>query len=173
MGTDKGLMLFQGKPMILHTIDNLNSEADRIFIVANQSGYENFGLEVMEDEIKGIGPAGGIHAALKNCTTEKLFITSCDMPFVPAEIVRHIIDNSGDAEITLPVHNGNVEPLCGVYSKKCLEKWNQLIRKDIIKLQEMVTHFKLNKLDVGDHPAFKDMIFSNINTRNDLENATN
>lgn len=64
--------------------------------------------------------AGGIHTALQHSSTEKNFITSCDMPFISSEAITFLLNNSEGAEITLPKMNEQLEPLFGVYSKRCL-----------------------------------------------------
>ena len=48
---------------------------------------------------------------------KKNLIVSCDIPFITSDLIKHIIDNSDSAEMAVPVFNGNIEPLCGVYSK--------------------------------------------------------
>ena len=60
MGQDKGLMSLDGKFMIEHVIDHIKPLCKQILISANQEEYHKFGYPVVRDEIKDIGPAGGI-----------------------------------------------------------------------------------------------------------------
>jgi molybdopterin-guanine dinucleotide biosynthesis protein A len=168
MGVDKGLILFRGKPLIEYAIDQLRPVVNKVVIVSNNSEYNKFGLEVIGDIYKEIGPAGGIHAALTH-SDENIFITGCDMPFITSASAEHVIDNSGDSQITLPEFEGNVEPLFGVYSKDCLVKWNDLIQGRIIKLQTMIEYFDLVKINVEQNPLFKNNLFANLNSKNDFE----
>lgn len=171
MGSDKGFVLFKGKPLIEKVIEQLQPLFEKIIIVSNNSEYKKFGLEVIEDLIKDIGPAGGIHAALSNTQSEKVFIVSCDMPFITTDTARFIIKHSVNQQITLFLYQGKIQPLFGVYSKDCLQKWEQLIGQGIIKLQEMITHFDLQKIDVSNNPSFNDLLFTNINDKHDLNKA--
>lgn len=140
-------------------------------IVSNNAKYEKFGLEVIPDLIKDKGPPGGIHAALRHTNSEKIFIVSCGMPNITTDAIQYMIERSSKSQITLPVNNGKTEPLFGVYSKKCLPLWQQLIEQGMIKLQMMITHFDLLKINVGDNELFSDSLFLNINDKNDFQKA--
>ena len=173
MGRDKGLILFKGKPLIQHVIEQLVPAVNKVVIVANNTAYENFGLEIIEDLIIDIGPAGGIYSALNHTNASHNFIVSCDMPFLKTNAIEFIIQNSFQWQITLPMHHQKTEPLCGVYAKECLTKWRELVQQNIIKLQDMITYFKLLKLNVDNNKLFIDPLFQNINTKYDFDNALN
>ena len=89
MGEDKGSMIIQGKPMILHILERLNGKInDAVIVLNNQerinsynellNAYvpvkieENFtySLEFIEDEVKDKGPVAGIMTGLKNIKTD-------------------------------------------------------------------------------------------------------
>lgn len=171
MGSDKGLMPFQDKPLIQHIIEQLKPTVKKVVLVANNSTYQNFGLEVIPDLIKDIGPAGGIYSALKHTDARFNLILSCDMPFIKSEAIEFIIQNSFKWQITVPVYHQKIEPLCGIYTKDCLKDWEKLIRQNMIRLQDMITYFKLFKLDVDNNKLFNDQSFQNINTKYEFENA--
>lgn len=171
MGTDKGLMLFNGKYLAESIIGQLEPVFKKIRIVTNNPEYKKFGFETIEDLIKNIGPAGGIHSALSNTTAAGAFIISCDMPFVTTGAIEYITRQSMNSQITLPIHHGKIEPLCGVYSRECLPKWVQLLEIGIIKLQELITHFSLSGIHVEDQLFFSEKLFMNLNDKNDFKKA--
>lgn len=171
MGTDKGLMMFNGKLIIQHIIDQVQPVVDRVVIVSNNPEYRKSGLEVIPDIIPDSGPAGGIHAALMNSSSERNFMVSCDMPFIRSAAILYLLSQPSDAEIIIPVHDGKTEPLFGLYSKAVLPRWDAFIRRGFLKLQELIACFNLLKLDVGGNPLFNDPLFDNINTPEDLEKA--
>ncbi|QLH45055.1 MAG: NTP transferase domain-containing protein [Bacteroidota bacterium] len=51
MGSDKGLVLLNQKPMIRYVLD-LARFSESIYIVSNQPGYAEFGIPVLSDEIR-------------------------------------------------------------------------------------------------------------------------
>lgn len=173
MGTDKGLLLIEGKAMIEFVIEQMQSVFDNLVIVSNNPEYAKFGLKVIPDLIKDIGPAGGIYTALNHSDNLLNFIVSCDMPFVTKEAIAFLVTNSNDSQIVLLENQGKLEPLFGVYSKDCEEKWLQLIQQGKVKLQDMVLHFKLKTLSVENNEIFPASFFKNINTKADFNNALN
>jgi molybdopterin-guanine dinucleotide biosynthesis protein A len=52
MGTDKGLLFFNGKPIVQTIIEQLQPVVNKTIIVSNNSAYEKFGLEMIPDLIK-------------------------------------------------------------------------------------------------------------------------
>jgi len=171
MGTDKGLIDFRGKTITEHIINQLKAVVDNVVIVTNNPDYAVFNLELIPDVIKNSGPAGGIHAALSHTTAQRNFILSCDMPFVTSEAVDFFLHQPNEKEITVPVYQGKIEPLFGIYHRSCLAQWDALIRRGFLKLQEMIACFDLLKADVSAHPLFSYPLFANINTPEDLEKA--
>lgn len=171
MGTDKGLLLFNGKPLVQWIIEQLFPVISNVVIVSNNHAYEQFGSLVIEDLIKDIGPAGGIHSALNHTPSEQIFIVSCDMPFITTHAVKYMIQNSLNSQIALPLFHSKIQPLFGVYSRHCLPKWKQLIDQGSVKLQEMILHFDLLKVDIEKDGLFGDFLFTNINNENDLNKA--
>jgi len=171
MGTDKGLMLLNHKLMVEHVIDALKPVVNEIFIVSNNPEYETLGFTVICDLIKDIGPAGGIFTALSHTNSEKIFIVSCDMPFINSDTIKFIFNNSSQHEITIPVNNQTIEPLLGVYSKSCLFKWGKLIENGVNKLQNLVEYFTIRKIRFEQDEFLDTIHFMNVNTKNDFENA--
>ena len=171
MGTDKGLILFHGKPLIERIIYELNPLFERIVIVSNNPVYKKFDIEVIEDLIQDAGPAGGIHAAFSHAQTVKIFIVSCDMPFISAEAVQYIMERSGDGQISVPLYEGSIQPLFGVYAVDCLQQWENLIALGMNKLRQMITYFDLSKIDVDENRLFSEILFMNVNDKKDLTKA--
>jgi molybdopterin-guanine dinucleotide biosynthesis protein A len=173
MGTDKGLLLFEGKAMIQYVIEQMQPIFDNLVIVSNNPEYEKFGLEVIPDLIKDIGPAGGIYTALKHSKAKLNFMVSCDMPFITKEAIAFIIENTNESQIILLENQGKLEPLFGIYAKDCENIWLELIEQKTIKLQKMVSYFKLKTIRVENNEIFKESFFKNINTKEDFNNALN
>ncbi|MBL0051788.1 MAG: molybdenum cofactor guanylyltransferase [Bacteroidetes bacterium] len=173
MGVDKGLILLNDKPMIQYVIEQLKPLCKNIFIVTNNSEYKKLGFECIEDEIKNIGPAGGIFSALNHTNTQHNLIVSCDMPFIRTKGIEYIMMHSLDHEITIPVFENHLQPMCGVYNKNILDKWQSLILKDERKLQSMVKLFLLKQLELDYNILFDANFFKNINTPEELKDAKN
>lgn len=173
MGTDKGLLLIEGKAMIQYVIEQMQAVFDKVIIVSNNPEYEKFGLKVIPDLIKDIGPAGGIYTALKHSDAQLNFIVSCDMPLITKEAIEFIFKTRKESQIVLLKNQENLEPLFGLYTKDCETVWLQLIHQKIIKLQEMVLCFNLQTIAVENNIIFNQSFFKNINTKADFNNLLN
>ncbi len=171
MGTDKGFLVLNGKAIVQHVIEQIQPALDKVIIVSDNPHYQKFGLEIIGDLIKNIGPAGGIYSALNHASSNQIFIVSCDVPFINSAAVNFMIEASKQSQITLPQHENKIEPLFGIYSKQCLPQWKKNIQQGIIKLQSLVSQFDLLKVNVDNNTLFDKSFFSNINTKTDFENA--
>ena len=104
MGQDKGSMIIQEKPMILHILERLNYKINDAIIVLNDAqriaDYQSllnqycdgdiesnfdYSLEFVEDEIKEKGPISGIMTGLKNIKTDYALVLPCDSPFISGD----------------------------------------------------------------------------------------
>lgn len=83
-------------------------------------------LHVLNDRFNDFHPLNGLASALSYARTEKIFVCGCDMPFLNPALIRFICSRSGESEATVPLWQGEIQPLCGVYSKRCLTAINDL-----------------------------------------------
>ena len=126
MGEDKGSMIIQDKPMILHILERLNGKInDAVIVLNNQerinlykellNAYvpvkieENFtySLEFIEDEVKDKGPVAGIMTGLKNIKTDYALVLPCDSPFISEDNIKTMFDllkSSGNTDAVIPYH---------------------------------------------------------------------
>jgi molybdopterin-guanine dinucleotide biosynthesis protein A len=167
MGTDKGVMDLNGKKVVQYVIDALKPVVDDIIIIANNENYSDLGLPVYNDEIKDCGPLGGIYTALQKIKTEKAIILSCDIPFVNSSLLADIISQSEDYDAIVPVHDGKFEPICAVYTKKCIAPFNTALEKKIFKLTDAMSLVNTKEIKL---PFTKEIEnnFINLNTLQDL-----
>lgn len=171
MGKDKGILELDGKRIVKHVLDALDTVVDEIIIIANNDHYNNLGYPVYEDIIKDCGPMGGIHTGLSFSNTMKNIVLSCDIPFITSKMISYIISESGDYEITVPKHENKLEPLCAVYSKKCADKLKELLEKKEWKMQEALQYFNTQQLRLSGAKEIEKN-FININTPQDFKDQS-
>lgn len=165
MGEDKGLISLYEKPMVEHVLETARKISDQIIIISNNANYIKFGFPVFRDTFKEKGPLAGIYEGLRKSSTEKNLVLSCDIPYVKFELLRYLIQNSSNAEITVPVHSHRVHPLIGIYSKNCIPSFEQRIKANQLKVIDSFDNLVVNYVNV-DH--FDPITFKNINTKSDL-----
>ena len=89
-GIDKGLVPFQGKPLIEHAIQRLGPQVSGLLINANrnQDIYSQYGYPIVADENQDFsGPLAGYLVGLKACKTPYLVTAPCDSPLFPTDLV--------------------------------------------------------------------------------------
>jgi len=169
MGKEKGFCLLNDKPLVEYAIDLLQKECSSVMIGSNNDLYRKFGFRVIEDEIKGIGPIGGIYSCLKSSQTDDNFILSCDMPMVRGELIRHLLSYRAQYEAIVPIHLGHPEPLCAFYRKDIVPMLERQIMNGNYKLQDVLKALNTKYLDIGpDLEFYHHKLFANINTEVDL-----
>lgn len=170
MGSDKGMMELYGRKFIEHILVALVPNVDEVIIIANNNNYKNLGHKVYEDIIKDCGPLGGIYTGLMNSKTENNMVVSCDIPFINSSLIKHIIDNKGRADIAVPVYDGNVEPLCAVYTKRIKDEIHQLILSKELKLRNVFMHFITKEIYITKKLQFySEKLLMNINTKSQFD----
>ena len=171
MGADKGLVQLKGRHMIEHVADVAGTVCDEIIIIAGNSEYRQLGYTVYSDIIKNSGPLGGIYTGLTHSNSENNLVVSCDIPFITRNMLKFIIKNSRDSEITIPIYHGKSEPLCGLYHKNCILIIREFLLKKEFKLLEALKNFNTKKVDIASCKKFSEKLFRNINTPEDLMEA--
>ncbi len=169
MGKDKGFCELNKKPLVEYSTDVLSSVCSRIIIGANTNEYIHLGFPVIHDEIKDIGPIGGIYSCLKSSKTNDNIILSCDMPLIPVALIEYILSEKAGYDAVVPVFNDLPEPLCAYYNKSVTSSLYESIKAEKYKIQDVLRGFKTNFLQVDSGLSFyRDNLFANINSQQDL-----
>ncbi len=130
--SDKFLMPFGSSSLLGHIIDRAQKQVDRLVLNINGDAARlpaqvtALGLEIIFDEIKDIGPLGGIltamRLALKNDFSH-IITFSGDSPFFPDDYVARLIEavRTGDTKITICQSRGadgeiHRHPTMGIYN---------------------------------------------------------
>lgn len=94
-GRDKGLVSWQGEPLVAHAARSLRPLVSRLLISCNRNldRYRNFGDSVVTDSRSPCeGPLAGLEAASKDLTTPLLLVSPCDMPGVSEAVFARLRD---------------------------------------------------------------------------------
>ena len=124
-GIDKGLLVFEGKPLINHLIERIAPQVDQLAISANRNleRYRSFGYPVANDELSDFqGPLAGIVAAGKTATSELLLVVPCDTPKLPAKLCNNLLaalDGQG-ADIAIAHDGERSQQLCMLLKRDLL-----------------------------------------------------
>jgi len=115
MGQDKALLQMGGMSLVERAVQKLRCVVTDVSILSRSSELALF-APLVSDLRENCGPLGGIEAALANTRREWVLIMPVDMPFVPAALLRHWMDDvlrQSRARVSLFSVEGGVQPaLC-------------------------------------------------------------
>lgn len=174
-GINKALISVGGKRILDRIYEIFDSLFDDIILVANDPlKYFEWDLHIVSDIFALRSSLTGIHTGLFFTNNFYTFIAACDIPFLKKELVEIIINNiEKGVDVVIPETLNGMEPLCAVYSKRCLKPVeNNLIQKNL-RIKDFFEKVKVKKLPENIlRERDPDLIsFFNINTPDDLARA--
>lgn len=119
MGSDKALIELDGEPLVLHALKILRSTGLSAAIAGARSDLSAY-ASCVEDA--GLGPLGGICAALASTSAEYAVFLSVDMPLLPPSLILFLLNYArftGSA-ITVPSINGFAQTFPSVIQRAAL-----------------------------------------------------
>ena len=120
MGQDKALLDLAGQPLIGRIIGVMQSCFKHLLLVGDQpERFTSYNLPVVPDSYPG-SSLGGLYTGLHAAATERIFVTSCDIPFPNPELIRLICAEAEGYDAIVPATDGGLEPLFALYAKSCL-----------------------------------------------------
>ena len=171
MGQDKGLMLYHGKAMVTHVMEQLQPCVDELLIVANTPAYGQFGYPIVADLVEAAGPVGGIYTGLAAASTELIFFISCDTPFITEEAIRKVIAQAGDAAVAVATLEGQMQPLFGLYRKSTTVRFRESLRQERYKLQAVIREMNHRLVPLDGLTRQYPHLLHNINTPEEFAEA--
>ena len=183
-GSPKALAAVGGVPVVERVLRALRGATPDVVLIANEPGLFSglaLGIPSRPDVVRGAGPLAGIQAALRWAEEEGrpgALCVACDLPFVPASLLRRIIEaasEDADADAVVPEDQGRrgIAPLCAFYSVRALPTAEALLAADerrVVALLERLRTARIPLDEVRRHgdPA---TLFLNVNTPEDHARA--
>lgn len=125
---DKGLISWQGKPLVAHVRESLEPQVGELLISCNRNSarYAQYASRTVADSrLHFQGPLAGLEAAYPYIQTEFVVVVSCDMPRLSPDFVARLIapfSNGGaDSPNISYAHDGiRAQYLCAALRRNCL-----------------------------------------------------
>ncbi len=125
-GSDKARAQLEGRPLIGHVASLLSPIASSITVVADvPDKYADLGLATIADPVVGLGPMGGLSAALLDLAHRAagrwLLLTSCDQPIGYPHWLKALLDARADGRDAVAFHGDKWQPMPALYAADCLD----------------------------------------------------
>lgn len=168
-GADKGLIAFNGKPMVQHVIEGLRPQVNELLINANRelTQYLSFGYPVFEDSISGfVGPLAGLHCGMQQAQHAYVLSVPCDAPLLPTNLAVRMLNEliAKDADIAVAKANGQSQPVFCLCRKNQLASLEKFLNNGGRKVDAWQRTLSVAEVSFEDNSQ----AFSNINTPEDL-----
>ncbi|WP_112480086.1 molybdenum cofactor guanylyltransferase MobA [Vibrio variabilis] len=166
-GNDKGLIEFNGRPLIEHVIERLSAQTDDITINANrnQERYQQYAPVISDSYPDYPGPLGGIHAGLKDSNSDWVGFVPCDSPFIDAAVVERFCQSVTEQSDILVAHDGDFhQPVFTMFHKRVLPKLEAFLERGDRKIILLYKECHTDYVDFSDSPE----CFVNLNTPEEL-----
>lgn len=171
-GKTKANIQISGVRIIARTIKILHELFDDIIIVTNTpdefKGYKHF--TIVPDEIKNVGPLGGLHAAMKVAKNDAVFVFASDMPCISTDLVKKHIEfyNRRKCDAAIPRIKDFKEPLHSIYNKRIFESLNEFLGgANKYSIENFIKDLNVRYHNLEDIEEYH-KAFININTPQDL-----
>lgn len=169
MGTDKGMMFFNGKKLVEYPLDMLRRICNELIISSDNPEYSVFDARIIQDKVPDKGPVSGLASSLLESTNEWNLVLGCDMPFLNMELIEMLIYHSGPEMGIVPGHDRFYEPIAALYHRSMGETFAKELHQGNYSLQAILRSANVKFLPVDSLLVEFPQLFKNINTAEDLK----
>lgn len=164
-GADKGLLEFNGRPLIEHVIDAVAGQVRGLMINANRNlvRYQRFGYPVIADSLVDYqGPLAGFLAAMETVQTPYILTLPCDGPLLAADLVARLVSalERESAEIAVAHDGRRLQPVYALIPVALKESLQAYLAGGDRKIDLWYARHRLARADFSDLPD----TFVNVNT---------
>lgn len=167
-GQDKGLIEFNGQPIIELLIGKLEQQGTKIVINANrnQSTYQRYSYPVVSDELTDFqGPLAGFATAMKAVDTDFILTLPCDGPLLADNLIEAFIDaqSKSGAAICVADDGERLQPVYALIKVDLVDDLELFLQSGDRKIDRWYARHDFARVDFSTQ---KEM-FANINKPED------
>jgi len=174
-GENKAFISVGGRRILDRLLDVFSVLFDEIILVTNHpESFLQWDLTIVTDIFDLRSSLTGIHTGLFYSNNPYAFFSACDTPFLKKELVEVLVKQiEQKIDIIMPETANGFEPLCAIYSKRCLKPAEDHLKANKVKIQwafrsNRIKNIPENQLRTVDPELGS---FLNINTPEDLARA--
>jgi len=173
--SEKSLIEIDDQCLIELEINVLKSIFKEIIIVSEKEEIRNMFPDIIfaNDFHKDCGPLAGLHAALKKCTTQGVFLVACDMPNLNKQFILRqlsLLQDNANTLAIVPRHGNGFEPLHSFYHKNCLPFVEALLAQKKYSVRGFFDKISIKWYEAS---AEEEHFYYNVNTQHDLAKYIN
>lgn len=177
-GADKSQLVVGGRTILVRQLAVLRRLTPTILLVggtpeaAAGPGTESDLVRVTDPE-PGLGPLGGIGAALTHASSPCTVIVACDMPFLTLAFLEHLVARIDDVDVAVPRTEDGYHPLCAAYRRSLLPEVTARLARRALAVHDLFRDVRVAEIGPDTIARFDPdgLLLSNVNTMQDYERA--
>lgn len=176
-GRNKAFLEVGGQSILHRLLKSLQTCFDEIVLVTRQPElYCDYPVRVVEDIYPYRSSLTGIHAGLVNAKAQYTFVVPCDTPFLQSNLIRLLLDQiQPSLDIVVPHFDNHFQPLCSIYSKRCLPAIESQLDQEDYKIINIFDRMHTKTVSARELKQADPLLLSfyNVNTPADYEACQN
>ena len=168
IGGGKPLRMLGGRSLLDRAVEQARRWSENVAIAArDEMQVGATGAAVLLDPPGMEGPLGGLASAMQ-LGAPAVLTMPCDMPFLPDDLPRRLVEALSGHGAALAASGGHVHPVCALWRSDALvqlQSYAATGRRSLIGLAETVGYARVDWPDEPIDPFF------NINSAQDLATA--
>jgi molybdenum cofactor guanylyltransferase len=146
MGQDKAFLVVEGLPVIERIVRTMQGCFKDLLLVGDRpERFEQYGLSVLPDSYPG-SSLGGLYTGLQHAETDRIFVTSCDIPFSNPDLIQFICTDAKPYDAVIPATQGGLEPLFALYHKACLPAMQAALEAGNFRITAVLQQLKIKTI---------------------------
>lgn len=177
MGIDKRSLSLHGQPLLDRVLSVLLDVFPEVLLVLAEEDLpkQDERIRIVTDLIPGCAAVGGLYTGLYYSRYPRIFVVACDMPFINPAVIELFSQKTDATDIVLAQLVNGLQPMHGLYSKRCLPFLKEMIDARDLRLQHIadkqgLTVHRIPESEIkGLDPQL--LSFLNLNSPSDVEFA--
>lgn len=164
-GQDKGLVLWRGRPLIEHVLENIGPQVSEVVVSCNRNAdrYARYGRCLPDTLADFPGPLAGIAACLPLCANDWVLVVACDMPCLPADLVSRLLAGMGTNRVAVAHDGEHLQPLAMLMHRSLAPSLDSALAAGTASVQKWIRQHPHAVVSFPDPRAF-----INLNALEDL-----
>lgn len=167
-GRNKAFLEVGGKTILDRLIETLQLFFTEILLVTRSPElYAQRPVRIVQDIYPARASLTGVHAGLAHAMADYAFVVPCDTPFLKPELIRMLLaEIEPGVDVVVPMVNDYYEPLCAIYSKRCLAPIEAQLDRGDYKISRIFDQVRLKTIPLEKVKAADARMdsFFNVNT---------
>ena len=182
-GLDKGAVIVQGRSILDRQLTALTQVTDDILYVGAKppAEYRRL-LREVPDPLPGLGPLGGLDAALAAARDGTVLVVAGDMPFLTAAFLEYLArmaggagdpGDPGDIDAAVPRTARGTHPLAAAYRRACQPRVRARLAAGELAMRGLLEELQVLEIGYDAIARFGDpeRLLTNVNTPADLDHV--